>query len=76
MRQALSKGAKFYHKRILDVQKFDGKSPQLCVVTKIAQGVIYYRCDYGQHDDGTPWTGTGGYFPIEQLDRWVGEVVS
>lgn len=31
------KGFRFYHSRILDTQKFDGKSPQLCEVTKIAQ---------------------------------------
>lgn len=45
-------------------------SPMVCLVTKVASGTVYYRGDYGKHDDGTPWLGSAAHFPIEQASRW------
>jgi len=39
----MKKGQRFYHARVLDTQKFDGNSPQMYQVTRIAQGQVYYR---------------------------------
>lgn len=39
----IKKGLKFFHARVLDTQKFDGYTPALYEVTRIAQGVVYYR---------------------------------
>lgn len=67
----LKRGTKFLHSRYLDVGKLPEKVPQLCVVTAIRQGAIYYRPVFGTHDDGTPWLGSPTYFPKEQTERWV-----
>lgn len=70
----LKKGTKFLHSRYLDVSKLPEKVQQLCVITAIRQGVIYYKPVYGTHDDGTPWLGSSTYFPKEQAGRWILEV--
>lgn len=63
-----TKGFRFYHSRVLDSQKFDGKSPQLFVVTKIAQGCVYYRPVYDLGERET--FGAPGFCPVEQFPRW------
>ena len=62
------KGFRFYHSRVLDTQKFDGKSPQLYQVTKIAAGTVYYRpvIDYGTRET----LGSPDCCPVEQFPRW------
>lgn len=62
------KGFRFYHRRILDTVKFDGKSPQLCVITRTAQGTVYYRPVYNLGERET--LGSPGCFPVEQWSRW------
>ncbi len=63
------KGMRFYHSRVLDTQKFDGKSPQLFQVTKVAGGTAYFRAVY---DLGTRETlGAAACCPVEQFHRWV-----
>lgn len=44
-----SKGLRFYHSRVLDTVKWDGKTRQLYQVTAMRQGYVYYRpvYDYG-----------------------------
>lgn len=37
------RGLRFFHARVLDTMKFDGKSPQLYEVTKVSRGTVYYR---------------------------------
>jgi hypothetical protein len=39
-------GLRFNHARVLDTAKFDGKTPQLYEVTKIARGTIWYAPIY------------------------------
>jgi hypothetical protein len=64
----LKKGDRFTHKHWLNSAT---NKPLECVVTKVARGCVYYRADYGQHDDGTPWLGSPAYFSIDQTPRYV-----
>ena len=49
----------------------DGK-PLVHLITRVAQGLVYYRADYGFHEDGAPWLGSPSSFPLEQTSRWLG----
>lgn len=40
------KGLRFNHSRVLSSEAFDGKTPQLYEVTRIAMGMVYYRPVY------------------------------
>lgn len=40
------KGLRFNHARVLSTEVFDGKTPQLYEVTRIALGMVYYRPVY------------------------------
>jgi hypothetical protein len=66
-----TKGFRFYHTRVLDIQKFDGKSPQLFEVTKIARGIVYYRAVYDL--DGRETKGAPACCPCEDFRRYVKE---
>lgn len=70
-KMTLRRGDRFLHRRLLDPSRMPEKVPQLCLVTAVRQGVVHYRPDYGTHDDGSPWLGGGGYFPIEEIERWA-----
>lgn len=63
-----TKGFRFYHSRVLDTIKFDGKSPQLFVVTKVACGRVYYRpvYDYGDHEG----FGAPGVCNVSDFGKW------
>jgi len=67
-----TKGLRFYHTRVLDSMKFDGKSPQLYQVTRVASGMAYYRpvYDYGEREE----LGSADCCPIEQFERWCGRI--
>jgi hypothetical protein len=66
------KGLRFYHSRVLDGMKFDGKSPQLFEVTRVARGTAYYRAVY---DLGSRETkGAVACCPVEQFQKWVRSV--
>lgn len=52
-------GTRFYHTRLLAE---DYKSPALCEITRVAQGVVYYRPVAG---------GVSEYTPIERFPRIV-----
>ena len=67
----MTKGQIFLHKRWLDAQFMPQRIPLRCIVTRIAQGVIYYRPLYGAHDDGTPWLGAPSYFPISDAHKYI-----
>jgi len=67
----LKVGDYFYHKKWIDAK---GRGPLKCKITKIAHGVIYYRPHYDWHDDGTEWLGFPTYFPIGEIDYYVGEM--
>jgi hypothetical protein len=45
-------GMRFVHRRLLDTMKFDGKTHQVCQVTAIRNGSVYYRpvIDYGTRE--------------------------
>ena len=60
----LKKGDTFKHRHWLDP---DTKKPLVCEVTKIANGVIYYRCLYSDGSVGK----TKAYFPIEQQEKYA-----
>lgn len=49
----------------------DGK-PLPHLITKVARGHVYYRPDYGAHEDGLPRLGNVSHFPVEQAGRWLG----
>lgn len=63
------KGMQFLHSRVLDTMKFDGKTPQLYQVTRIAQGCVYYRpvYDYGTRVE----LGKAEYCLIENFGKVV-----
>lgn len=67
--KGLRKGIWFAHKRLLNPQ-LNGQD-QMCQITRIAQGKIYYKAYYGLHDDGTPWYGFFDYIPEEVADRYI-----
>ena len=64
-----SKGMRFLHSRVLDVAKFDGKTPQLYQITKIARGGVYYRPVY---DLGFPSErlGSPDFCEVAQFPRY------
>jgi len=66
----LKQGDRFHHRRLLDASKLPRQVPQLCIVTAVRKGVIYYRPDYGIQD-GRPSYGSSSYFPIEEIHRWA-----
>lgn len=70
-----TKGMRFYHSRVLDSMKFDGKSPQLYQVTKVAAGMAYYRAvyDYGER---VALGGAVDCCPVEQFPRWCGSIAA
>src|SRR5215467_13944251 len=67
------KGMRFYHSRVLDSIKFDGKSPQLYQVTRVAAGMAYYRpvYDYESREE----LGKADCCPTDQFHRWCKSVV-
>lgn len=69
----LKVGDRFEHKHFLNPET---RQPLVGLVTRIAGGIVYYRPDYGLHDDGTPWLGSAAYFPVEQQSRWVARIIS
>lgn len=42
------------------------------LITRVANGTVYYKADYGHHDDGTLWLGSTSHFPLSQADKWLG----
>ena len=71
--QTFRRGTMFYHRHYRDPVH---GGPLRCVVTAIRGGVLYYRPDYGTHDDGTPWRGAPAYFPVEDAPRYASLIVS
>lgn len=67
------KGMRFYHSRVLDTVKFDGHSPQLYEVTRVAAGTAYYRPVYDMGD--REHFGKPDCCPVEQFSRWVKSLV-
>lgn len=70
------RGTRFLHRRILSTQEFDGKTPQLCEVTRTGRGGIYWRAVY---DIGLPTERLGAYlnwFSLTDAPRFVGEIIS
>lgn len=67
------KGLRFYHWRVLDTEKWDGKSPQLYEVTAIRNGCVYYRPVYAA---GRPEERLGNpdRCIIEQFSKWAKQV--
>jgi hypothetical protein len=57
----MTKGDRFIHARVLT----EDYRPAVCTISKIAQGVVYYRVG-GEKK-------ARNYFPIEQAARWVKE---
>lgn len=51
-------------------------APLVMLITRIAQGVVYYRPDYGTHDDGSRWLGSSAYFTFESAAKYLGSKVS
>ena len=59
------------HRRCLDGSNMQ---PLRCKITRIAQGVLYYRPHYGLHDDGTEWLGSATYCLLADIDRYLEEL--
>jgi len=72
---SLRKDDLFEHRYWLDARHMPDKRPLLCIVTRVAQGTVYYRPFYGRHDDGTSWLGSSTHFPIKDTARYVGAVL-
>jgi hypothetical protein len=58
MASTIKRGMLFSHKHYIDPA--DNK-PLRCKVTRVAQGVVYYRPIYRKHDDGSEWCGGPSY---------------
>ena len=75
-RPALSRGDRFTHRYWLHPANGPGeRRPLLCIVTAVRGGWIYYRPDYGVHDDGTPWLGSAAKFGVDQVGDYVLDMV-
>lgn len=59
---AVKRGFLFAHRHFRDPA--DNK-PLRCKVTRVAQGVVYYRPIFARHDDGTSWYGSPAYIEEE-----------
>jgi len=59
----IKRGAEFTHAHFMNCER----EPLLCRVTRVAQGVVYYRPVYGKHDDGTDWLGSPAYIGVEDF---------
>ena len=68
----LKRGVCFIHKRWLDGSN---NQPLKCQITRIARGLMYYRADYGLHDDGTPWLGAPYFIAVEDAGKVIEEIV-
>jgi hypothetical protein len=60
-------GTIFTHKHYL-TPDYSGEHLK-CKVTKVSQGVVYYRPFYGMHDDGSEWLGSPCYIPKEDFNK-------
>lgn len=58
-------GLEFLHRRVL-ASDYSG-CLQAFRVTKVAQGLVYYRPLYGKHDDGSDWLGSPAYIAAEKF---------
>jgi hypothetical protein len=68
----LKRGTKFEHRFWLaDCSAKD--TPLLCLVTKIRQGILYYRPIFDTND-GTPSLGAPACFPLTDATRYVGRI--
>jgi hypothetical protein len=49
--------------------------PAIMKVTRVTKHAIYYRVDYGKHDDGSEWLGSPAWFENtpEAKAKWLGE---
>ena len=61
---AILKGMIFRHTKWLDDSY---KRPLVCKITKVAQGLVYYR----PVDGGAPM-----FFPIEERARWIKDFIN
>lgn len=62
-------GFQFIHARVLSPD-YSG-SHQEYRVTRVARGTVYYRADYGKHDDGTDWLGGCECTPLDDFSKIV-----
>lgn len=63
----MKRGEYYLHRHYIDTNI---DMPLRCKVTRIAQGVVYYRPHYGYHEDGSEWLGSPAYFPIEDASKY------
>lgn len=64
-------GETYLHRRMLDPASLPNRVPLRVRITKVSRGTVYYRPDYGLHDDGTPWLGAPSCCPLEDVGRWL-----
>jgi hypothetical protein len=57
------RGEIYIHRHFMD----ERRTPLLCKVTRIAQGVAYYRPYYGVHEDGSEWLGSPYYVSLDKF---------
>lgn len=48
--------------------------PAIMKITRIMHDRIYYRPDYGHHDDGTEWLGSAAWIPNtpQAIQKYLG----
>ncbi len=63
------KGMRFFHARVLDTAKFDGKTPQLYQVTRVAQGQVYFAPVYDAGIAGSERLGKSERCRIDYFPR-------
>jgi hypothetical protein len=68
-------GLRFNHARLLSTEKFDGHTPQICQVTRIAAGHVFYRPVYDIGESGERF-GFAQCCPVLEFGRWAREIVS
>ena len=50
------------------------RKPLRLKITRVTKHSIYYRPDYGLHDDGSEWLGSPAYIDNspEAIAKWIG----
>jgi hypothetical protein len=67
----IKRGMKFPHPRVLSCAALSEHVPQTYVVTRVTRDWVYYRADYGLHDDGTPWLGKAECTERDRFERML-----
>ena len=66
-----------YRSNVWLMPDYTQQTKAIVKITKVTKHAIFYRPDYGYHEDGTLWLGSVIYIKNtpEAIGRWLGEQV-